>query len=60
MTYTVSLAKWYTYEVEADDLDEAINKAEDEYVSDITRSTCDIEYNSCIVEDENGEKIYED
>lgn len=59
MKYTVNLAKWYSYEVEADNMDEAINKATDEYVSDMSYPVCDTEYDSCIVEDENGEKIYE-
>lgn len=59
MIYTVSLAKWYTYEVEADDIDEAIDKATDEYVSDMSSPVCDTEYDSCIVEDENDNKIYE-
>ena len=59
MIYTVSLAQWYTYEVEADDIDEAIEKATDEYISDISYPVCDTEYDSCIVEDENGEKLYE-
>lgn len=59
MKYTVSLAKWYSYEVEADNMDEAINKATDEYVSDMTSPVCDIDYDSCIVEDENNKVIYE-
>ena len=58
MKYTVSLAKWYSYEVEADDIDEAIDKATDEYVSDMSSPVCDPEYDSCIVDDENGNRVY--
>lgn len=59
MKYTVSLARWYSYEIEADNMDEAIDKATDEYVSDMSCPVCNTEYDSCIVEDENGKKLYE-
>lgn len=58
MKYTVSLARWYTYEVEADDMDEAIDKATDEYASDMSKPIWTAEYDSCIVEVEN-KVIYE-
>lgn len=59
MKYTVSLAKWYSYEVETDDIDEAIDKATDEYVSDMRSPVCNTEYDSCIVEDVIGRTVYE-
>ena len=59
MTYTVSFAKWYTYEVEADNIEEAIKQAENEYVDDITSPVCCTDYDSCIVEDENNKTVYE-
>jgi hypothetical protein len=59
MKYTVNLARWYLYEIEAGSIDEAIDKATNEYISDMSYPVYNTEYDSCIVEDENGEIVYE-
>ena len=35
MKYTIRFARWYDYEIEADNEDEAIELAEEEFESDI-------------------------
>ena len=56
-TYTVSFAQWHTYEVEADDPDEAIDIAHEDFIQDMYRPIATTEYDEIIVEDENNKEV---
>lgn len=59
MTYFVSFAQWYTYDIEAENMDEAIEKAQDEFAEDMTSLVANTEYDNVIVENEDGKVLYE-
>jgi hypothetical protein len=56
-TYYVNFAQWYSYEVEADNSDEAIKLAQDEFLEDVRCPVCRTEYDEVQVEDENGKEV---
>lgn len=56
-TYCVNFAQWYSYEVEANSPDEAIEFAQDEFLDDVRCPVCRTEYDEVQVEDENGKEV---
>ena len=56
---TYKIEARYVAEVEADDVDEARDKAIDEYMNADFGEACDIEAEPVIVEDENGDYVWE-
>ena len=56
-TYTVHFIQEYTYEVEAKDVDEVIENAEEEFSFDMCSPVANTVWDEMIVEDENGEEI---
>lgn len=56
-TYTVSFAQWHTYEVEADDPDEAIDIAQEDFIQDMCRPIANTIYDEVMVENEDGEEV---
>lgn len=55
--FTVSFAQWSVYEVEADNVDEAIEQAEEEFCDDMRNPVANILWDEMIVENEEGEEI---
>jgi hypothetical protein len=55
--FTVSFAQWNVYEVEADNVEEAIEQAEEEFESDMRDPIANIVWDEMIVENEEGEEI---
>ena len=56
-TYIVSFAQWHTYEVEADNPEEAINIAQEDFFDDMRRPIANLEYEEVMVEDEDGKEV---
>lgn len=56
-TYTVMFAQWHTYEVEAENPEEAIDIAQEDFIQDMCRPIANTEYDEIIVEDENNKEI---
>lgn len=56
-TYTVSFAQWHTYEVEAENPEEAIDIAQEDFIQDMCRPIANTEFDEIIVEDENNKEI---
>ncbi len=52
--YIISFAKWYTYEVEANYADEAIEQAKEEFDHDRRKPIADTVWDEMTVEDEKG------
>jgi hypothetical protein len=57
MTYTVSFAQWDTYEVEAENVEEAIDKAYKDFHTEKTRPIARTDYDEVIIENEDGEQL---
>lgn len=55
--YTVSFAQWHEYEVEADNPDEAIDKAQEDFIHDMYRPIAITSYDEVMVEDEDGKEV---
>lgn len=55
--YTVSFAQWSTYEVEADNVDEAIGQAKEEFNHDMRSPIANTIWDEMTVENEEGEMI---
>ena len=56
---TYKIEARYVAEVDADDVDEARDKAIDKYMNTDFGEACDIEAEPIIVEDENGNYVWE-
>lgn len=56
--FNVDIAQWYSYEVKADSLDEAIEQAINEFRSDMRSPIANLDYDEIIVTDENNEELY--
>lgn len=56
-TYTVRFIQEYTYQVEANDVDEAMDNAEEEFSFDMRSPIANTAWDEMIVEDEDGEEI---
>jgi hypothetical protein len=50
-------AQWHTYEVEADNPEEAIDIAQEDFIDDMRRPIANTEYDEIIVEDENNKEV---
>lgn len=57
MTYVVSFAQWDTYEVEAENVNEAIDKAYEDFHAEKSRPIANTIYDEVIVENEDGEEL---
>ena len=55
--FTVRFAQWMEYEIEADNVDEAIEQAEEEYDYDMSSPIANTVWDEVIVENEHGEEI---
>lgn len=55
--FTVRFAQWTEYEIEADNVDEAIEQAEEKYDYDMSSSIASPVWDEVIVENEHGEEI---
>lgn len=58
--FTVNIAQWHSYEVDAETLDEAINNAKDEFYSDMRFPLANFGYEEMFVDDEYGNTIYKE
>jgi hypothetical protein len=56
-TFTVRFIQQYEYQVEANDVDEAMDNAEEEFSYDMHSPIANTVWDEMIVEDENGEEI---
>lgn len=56
--FTVNIAQWHTYEIDAETLDEAIDNAIDEFHSDMRFPLANLDYDEMFVDDEYGNTIY--
>lgn len=57
MKYIISFAQWVSYEIEADNVDEAIEEAEEQYGYDMREPIANTVWDEMIVEDENHKEI---
>lgn len=57
MNYIVRFAQWVSYEIEADNPDEAIEQAEEQYDYDMRCPISNTVWDEMIIENENGEEI---
>ena len=57
MNYTISFAQWVSYEIEADNPDEAIEQAEKQFDRDMRSPIANTVWDEMIVENEDGEEI---
>lgn len=55
--FTVRFAQWNVYEVEADNVDEAIEQAEGEFIDDMITPIAYILWDEMLVENEEGKEI---
>jgi hypothetical protein len=56
-TFTVRFIQQYEYEVEANDVDEAMDNAEEQFSYDMRSPIANTVWDEMIVEDENGEEV---
>ena len=56
-TFTVRFIQQYEYVIEANDVDEAMDTAEEEFSSDMRSPIANTVWDEMIVEDEDGEEI---
>lgn len=57
MNYTISFAQWVSYEIEADNINEAIEQAEKQFDKDMRSPIANTIWDEMIVENENHEEI---
>lgn len=57
MKYTVRFVQWYNYEFEADNEDEAVELAQEEFKHDVRSPIANLVWDEMIVEDENGKEL---
>ena len=55
--YTVNFVQWHTYEVEADNVDEAIEQAGEEFRDDMSNPVANTLWDEMVVENEEGKEI---
>lgn len=55
--FTVRFAQWTEYKIEADNLDEAIEQAEEEFNYDMRSPIANTVWDEVIVENEHGEEV---
>ena len=56
-TFTVRFIQQYEYEVEANDVDEAMDIAEENFSNDMCSPIANTVWDEMIVEDEDGEEV---
>lgn len=57
MKYTVRFTQWHDYEIEAENVDEAIDLAQEEFESDMHSPIANTVWDEMTVENEDGEEL---